>query len=222
MKVPAIIACSLICLLLGVGIGAVGVQFAGYIPNFPMWTGKTPEEERGEAGEKGAAGIEAMMKAKGKAPGGPGKGGGGPPGGGGMPGFVANGKGDGKKGGGPGGPKGPSAKAQLSTLVAKLDLLTAKPLQIQLDDEQKKLVQEQLKGLDAMETLSDEEATKRLEGLKEALKDQKQPLEEIGAWPGASPQGGFGGPKDAPNPFREGAGEKHLQALQERLGKAAP
>jgi len=132
-------------------------------------------------------------------PGMPGMPGGGPPGMGGM-----------------GGMKGPSPKNQLASLVTKLDLLSQKPLAVNLTGDQKKRVREQLQGLDAKEDLSDEDAKKRLDTLLDVLKDQKETLESAGyRWPG---QGGFQRPPDAPNPFKLEKNSKPLKSLQDRLG----
>jgi len=206
MKVPMIIASSILCLVIGLGVGGLAGIFFG--PKMPPWLGGPPEHVAEEGN-----GPPPMAKGAG---GGPPKGGM-PPIGGGMPGF-------GGKGGG--GPKGPTAKAQLNTLVAKLDALTEKPLTVTLDADQKKQIAEQLKGLDAMEELSDEEAKQRLDAILNVLKDQKQPLQATGFnWPGAGGGGGgggggFGQPQPL-NPFKLEANGKHLQSLQERLEKPA-
>ena len=123
-------------------------------------------------------------------------------------------------GGGMGGMGGGAQpKAQLAGLVDKLDLLTAKPLAIQLTDEQRAKIAEQLKGLDQAKELTDEEAKKKLDALTETLKPYRETLEAAGyRWPGA---GGGGGrqPPPPPNPFMEEKNNKHLKELQERLTK---
>jgi hypothetical protein len=127
------------------------------------------------------------------------------------------GKGGMGKGGMGGG--GAQPKAQLAGLVDKLDLLTARPLAIQLTDEQRAKIAEQLKGLDEAKDLTDEEAKKRLDALMETLKPYRETLEAAGyRWPGA---GGGGGqqPPPPPNPFMEEKNNKHLKELQERLTK---
>jgi hypothetical protein len=133
---------------------------------------------------------------------------------GGMMGGMMGGKG---KGGG----FGPSPKTQLAQLVTKLDVLTAKPLSIELTNDQRTKVREQIKGLASAEELSDDEATKRLNALLELLKDQKATLEAAGyRWPGEGGGfGGFGAPQP-PNPFKEGKDAEHLKDLDERLGKS--
>jgi hypothetical protein len=107
----------------------------------------------------------------------------------------------------------------LSFLVTKVEALTGKPLALQLSDEQKKKVREQLQGLEGQENLSDEDAKKRLDGLLDVLKDQRATLEAAGyRWPGE----GFGQPpSDVPNPFKEEPNANRLKAIRERLGTPA-
>lgn len=189
MKVPAIIASSLICLLLGLGIGVLGMTYFGPI-ELPEWLGGRPTPTA--AADDGPAPGPPMMP-----------------------------KGMGGKGGKGGGQKGPSPKTQLGTLVARLDALTQKPLTISLDADQKKQVATNLKGLDQMDSLSDEDAKKRLDGLLAAVKDHKDTLEKTGfRWPGEPAMGPP--PGIVPNPFKFEPNSKHLQALEERLGTPAP
>ncbi len=133
-------------------------------------------------------------------------------------------------GGGMGG-RGPNPKMQLSQLVAKLDVLTEKPLTVQLTPDQKKQVQEQLKGLADAKELSDDDAKAKLEKILGVVKDQKETLEAAGyRWPGAGgpggppAPGGSGGPggpggrAEAPaNPFTAEVNASHLKALSQRL-----
>src|SRR5262249_37742864 len=118
----------------------------------------------------------------------PGGGMGGMPGGmGGMPGGM------GGMAGGAGGMFGrPNPKRDLTTLVRKLRLLTAKePLTVRLDGEQKKKVLEQLRGLDKEKELSDDDATKRLKELKKILDPEEKTLTAVGfQWPREGRQGG--------------------------------
>jgi hypothetical protein len=203
-RVPAIVVSSLICLAVGVGIGMFAMSFFGYNWNAALPVG--PQPPSGQAGPPGgpmtgkspappggSPGMAGMMSPEGK---------GGPPGAGGK--------------GGMGG-RGPSPKIQLMMLVNKLEALTGKPLALQLNDEQKKKVQEQLQGLEGKDDLADEDAKKRLDALLEVVKDQKGTLEAAGyRWPGE----GFGPrPSDAPNPFKEETNANRLKAIQERLGK---
>jgi hypothetical protein len=207
MKVPAIIASSIIFLFVGVGVGAVGATYLKLTTD-ALWFWN-----KGDAAE-GAKDV-ANVNAPPMPPMGGGKGMGG--GFGGPPGM--GGKGGGGFGGGG---KGPSAKTQLNTLVAKLDHLTQKPLTVSLDDEQKKQVQEQLQGLGALDELTEDDAKKRLDGLLDVLKTQKETLSVAGfQWPGEK-GGGFQGPKDVANPFKDEPNARHLQSLEQRLGKAAP
>jgi hypothetical protein len=212
MKVPAIIATGVICLALGLGIGILGMHYYGPI-ELPTWLGGQPKQPIAlEDLDPNDVPVMAQKKWGGKDGGGPkggGPKGGGPKGGG--------GRGGGPKGGMMG--KGPSAKIQLNTLITKLDLLTQKPLTVKLDAEQKKQVAENLKGLDTLDELTDEDAKKRLDGLLEAVKDHKETLQAAGfRWPDSGPAGL---PLDmTKNPFRMEPNSKHLQALEERVGAA--
>jgi hypothetical protein len=131
-----------------------------------------------------------------------------PPGG---PQMGGRGRGGGRGGG------GPNYKNQLALLVDKLDVLTEKPLTVRLDDEQRKQVKEQLKGLADADELSDDEAQKRVEGLHKVLKDQQAALEAAGySWSG---QGGGRGGAPEGNPFKTETNAKHLKSLSERLSQ---
>jgi hypothetical protein len=138
-----------------------------------------------------------------------------PPAGGGMPPAP----------GGMGGMRGPSPKAQLAQLVSKLDVLTAKPLSVQLTAAQSKQIQEQLKGLADAKELADDDAKVRLEKLLDVLKDQKETFEAAGyRWPGeggrgGGPPGGMGGGAPPANPFTTDTNANHLKSLSERLEK---
>jgi hypothetical protein len=195
MKVPAIIASSLICLVVGLGIGGLGMMYIGPV-KLPTWLGGPPEPVAADNQEPPPGGAAAMGMGKGDKKGDKGD------------------KGD-KKGG-----KGPNPKTQLSNLVTKLDVLTNKPLTVSLDAGEKKQLREQLKGLEAMDDLPEDAAKQRLDALLVVLKDHKEALILAGfAWPGESK--GAAGPPVA-NPFRVEANGKHLQSLQERLGPANP
>jgi hypothetical protein len=198
--VPALVASSIICLALGAAGGVAAMGVFGY-----HWEPK-PKDTSGEP-EGGAAAMMAKM-------GGPAMGrSGGPPGMGGGRGM----------GGGPPGMGGfgqPDPRGQLATLVAKLDVLTRKPLTVQLTEEQKTKVREQLRGLQDADSLSEEDAKKRLDALLDVVKDQRDTLEDAGyRWPGGG-GGGFRPPANAPNPFKEGKTGEHLKSLEDRLGKA--
>jgi hypothetical protein len=189
MKVPAAVTTGIICLMLGLGAGALTIFYVGGVklPTWlPAWLGGEPEPDFFGVVPKGPPiGISGPK----------GKGGG--------------------KGGNAAGPRPPSAKAQLNDLVAKLDVLTRKPLTVTLDAEQKKQVAESLKELDTMEDLSEETAKERLDSLLEALKDHRETLEFAGVrWPGSV----RGQPGLTPtNPFKVEPGEQHLQSLNERV-----
>ncbi len=148
----------------------------------------------------------------------------GPPGGFGPGGFGPGGaKGGakakgGKKGkGGFGGFGPPSDKAQLVTLVVKLEQLTDKPLTLTLTDAQRSAIREQLQDLSEQEEISDEDAKKRLDAILDSLKDQRPVLEAAGyRWPGTP----FAFTPPPPgNPFKEGPDRDRLSALQENLAK---
>ena len=116
---------------------------------------------------------------------------------------------------GKGGPRGPSAKNQLASLVTKLDLLTSNSLTLSLGDDQKKAVEEQVRGLDAASELADEDAQKRLDALLETLANYKDTFVAAGyRWPG---EGGLRPPSDTSNPFTEESNAKALKSLQERF-----
>jgi hypothetical protein len=127
-------------------------------------------------------------------------------------------KGGGKMpgGGGRGGP--PSSKTELAAFVGKLDLLTSKPLAIDLADDKKTKVAQVLQGLDKQDTLSEEDAKKKLDALEDQLKDYKDTFLAVGfRWPSES--GSARPPATSPNPFKDEANSRHLKALQERLSK---
>jgi hypothetical protein len=191
MKVPVIIASSIICLCAGLGIGVLGTTYYGPI-DLPPWLGGPPEIDpelrKAPIGEPIGMAAKGKGGAKGGAKGGPGMG---------------------------GGPKEPSPKAQLNALVAKLDVLTEKPITVTLNADAKKQIRQHLEGLDALDDLKEEDAKQRLEGLLAALESQKESLEAAGyRWPGS---GGVM-PLNNPNPFKMGDNLKHLKSLQERLG----
>ncbi len=190
-KVPAVVASSLISLVVGVGAGVAAMTVLGY-----HWSPQ-PEAAPSSGPPPGMGGPPGGMA-----------GSSGPPGGmmggmGGMGGMM----------GGMGG-RGPNSKNQLATLVAKLDQLTARPLAVHLSADQKKKVSEQLKGLGNAEELKEDDAKQRLDALLDLLKDQRETLEAAGyRWPGQR-GGGFRPPADTPNPFKDGDNRKHLQSLE--------
>lgn len=120
----------------------------------------------------------------------------------------------GKKGRGGFGPK-----TQLGQLVTRLDVLTSKPLYLDLSAETRLRVHEQLQGLAPDQDLTDDVARQKLDGLLEILKDHKETLEAAGfRYPdAAAPRfpAATGG-----NPFKDERTAKHLQDLQQRMQKA--
>jgi hypothetical protein len=204
LRLPAVFAAGLSCLVLGVGAGVVLLGALGY-----NWNEK-PKSEASADGQPAGDPSKGSGKGPAKGPGGFGKGpggfGGGP--GGGGPGLVA-----------------PSSKAQLTSLVRQLNTLSEKPLTVTLNDDQKKKIAEQIKDLGAMESLSEDEAKKRVEALEEVVKADRPSLSAVGyRWSGEMPKGGGGGfggkGKDAPaNPFKEGSAKESLETLLKRVEK---
>ncbi len=149
---------------------------------------------------------------------------------GGAPGGAPGGPGGARQGGPPGmagppgGGRGPSAKTQLAGLVTKLDVLTQKPLQITLSDEQKEKVRAALEGLAGKEELSEDEAKEKLDALLAVVEKDRDTLEAAGyRWPGGGGGGGGGGfgGQPPPNPFTDQKNGEHLKELEKRVGKAA-
>lgn len=204
VRIPAGVLGTVGGLVAGVGIGVIGMAAYGY--QFTMGDGGdgAAAEEGGPPG--GMKGPEGM--------GGKGMPGGMPPGMPGMPGMGGDkGGGKGKGGFGP-----PNDKAQLVTLIGKLDQLTGSPLTLKLSDEQRTVIREQLKDLPEHDEVSDEDAKKRLDAILESLKDHRAVLEAAGyRWPGApAPKTGGLAP---PNPFKGGPDSVKLHSLQEKLKK---
>src|SRR2546423_795411 len=147
LKVPVIVASSIICFAAGAAAAILTMMSFGY----------SLKEPEGDGSARPMMGM-----------GGPG----GPAGGG-------------------GGGRGPTAKSQLASLVAKLDQLTRKPLTVSLNEEQRKKVREQLRGLDASEDLTEEDAKKRLEAILDIVQADRESLEAVGyRWPGQRGGGG--------------------------------
>lgn len=143
-----------------------------------------------------------------------------------LPGYPEPTKGGNASGGPFGGSPPPSAgvptsnaKNQLDSLVAKLDVLTRKPLA--LTDAQKAMIREQLQGLADAKDLSAADAQKRLDALLEILKNDRVTLEAAGfAWPGETKNAAP--PGDKPNPFSSDASSEHLKGLLGTVGDAKP
>lgn len=227
-RVPVAISCSLISLLLGVGLGIVLMGSMGYTlhkdsPDIPD-SGPGPNAMGPPGGDAGGGkGGMGMMGGMGGGKGGMGMMGGGMGGGMGMMG----GRGGPAGGGGPGG--APRNKAQLASLVSKMNLLSAKPLTLTLTDEQRTKVEAELNGLADLEELTEEEAEKRLKTLMTVVEKDKDTLAAVGfRWPGGGGggagggrpgMGGPGGPPEAKNPFKEGENADNLKGLQKTVAK---
>lgn len=207
-KIPIAFSAGLIGILLGGGGMWLTMERYGY-----HWEKEPPKDRSKEEGKD-------KEKEKGKGKGGA-NGGGSAKANGGGEGKGKNG-GEGKsKGGGPGGPRRANPKPQLVSLVTKLDILTQKPLFVDLTPEQKAKVRDILKGLADDDLLGDESAAEKLDGLLVVLKDHRQSLEAAGfRWPVSSPTP-TGPPSGLPNPFQEEDNEKHLKSLENTLNKGA-
>lgn len=193
-KIPSVITASFGALGLGLSLGITFMAGLGYKPFAP----ETP------AGDT-QPGPEVKV------------GGAGPPG-------------RGKVGGGPGGPQAPKGKGggggavsprlQLASLVTALDSLSEGPITINLSEEDRKAIADQLKDLDRMTEIREEEAKAKLEAIQAiVLKDQKS-LEKVGyRWVFDGKTANRTYPKDSPNPFKEEAEADRLKSLLERLSK---
>ncbi len=204
MKVPAAVVAAVAGLGTGLALGVVLMGSFGYRIEKPASEGEQEGQEDQQA---------RMMAMKGKGMGKGGMFGGGK--------GMWGGKGGKGKWGGKGGGFRPQPQAQLVSLVAKMDLLTGKQPTLELDDEQRKKVSEQLQGLDELDDLSEEEASKRLQAILEVVKDQKAALTAVGfAWPGGGGGGGRGkGAKTLK--FTEAPARDQLRALEKRLAVMA-
>jgi hypothetical protein len=124
-----------------------------------------------------------------------------------------------KGGGGRGGNRGPNHKAQLASLINKLDVLTHQSLKVSLSAEQKTKLRDLIQKLDESKELSDNEAEAKLKDLSQILnEDQRKTLEAAGyRWPGQGGDGRGGSPTPSPNPFTEGENKEHLKSLRAQL-----
>jgi len=104
-------------------------------------------------------------------------------------------------------------KQMLATLIVKLDQLSQKPLKIDLNQDQKKKLLEQLKGLNGEKELSSDDAQKRVTSLLEIVKDHLETLKASGFGPPDQPA------QDSENPLMEENTQKHLQSLEKSLAK---
>jgi hypothetical protein len=128
-------------------------------------------------------------------------------------------------GGGGGGPQGkggrgggPNAQTQLAQLITKLDLLTSKSLPIELTVEQKKVIQEQLDGLEDEQAVNNDAAKAKLDAILEVVKEKRSTLEDAGfRWPNSG--GGMTPPaRVTPNPFAQGPNKNRVQSLRATIG----
>ena len=169
-----------------------------------------------------------------------------------MPNVVAGGvavgqggqPGGGPGGGGPGGNRPPVTPTAVVNLVKKLNLLDV-GLKIELSSEQASRLSQALAGLDDDDTMSNEEAEKRMEACVAVLmEDQKAIVASIdlprrrgqggggaggaGGAPampgdarGGGPAGGQGGSGPAKNPFKGEEEGMSLESLRARLAEHA-
>jgi hypothetical protein len=198
MSVPSVITSGIGGTMAGLALGVILMASFGYVP------------QKVETSEQ--SGIPPIPAT-----------GGGPGGfGGGMP----KGPGGAPKGGFGGGPPGggsqaPSPRTQLAGLVTALEKVADKPVTLTLTDDQRAAIVEQLRGLDAATEIKDDDAKARLDAILKVVEKDRATLEAVGYRPpteGKGP-GGFGPPKDSPNPFKDGTNQERLKSLMDRLTK---
>ena len=211
-NVPISIVTGIICLGLGIAGGVVLAEYVGDHSRPAAAASGDGDDPRAKGGDT-PKGMPGGGKG-GKAPGG-GKG----DGGGNKGGNKGGGPGGGAPGGGFGGP--PSPKLQLVQLISKLDVLTAKPLTVELTPEQRKQTKELLSDLESKDRLSDEEAQAKLTALLKLVEGNKQALKDAGyLWPGEAGAGNRGAaPTKEENIFRSAPNADRLKSLQSTLGK---
>jgi hypothetical protein len=165
-------------ILIAVGCGCLFVGLAGGMLTMFLLQGAMPQAKAGapnEASPPAGGGRRALAT-----PVTPGGMAGGMPGG--MPAGMAGGRFQ-------------PAKGQLANLIDKLSLLTGKPLTLELSEEQKQQLRQQVKGLQDIDELTDDSAQRKLEAIQDALAEKRELLEAVGyRWstPGDSPQGPMG------------------------------
>ena len=150
-QVPLAIAVGVICLVVGVGAGGLGMTYFGYTLEKPV----PPPPQQQASGQTPPA-ME-RPQGMGRFPGM------------GRPGMGRPGMGEEKSG-----------KQQLTSLVASIDRLTGTPLTLNLTEADQKKLGEVLKGLDEKPELSDEECMERVGEILTLLKDERQTLEASG------------------------------------------
>jgi hypothetical protein len=110
-----------------------------------------------------------------------------------------------------------SARLQLAAYITKLNQLTTAP-SIDLGDRKAK-VAEQLKDLDTLDTLTNEDAEARLKALRELFKADEATLQAAGLDLQRAGVVGKGKNADPANPFKSEANKAALNALGERASK---
>src|SRR5437773_3006361 len=194
IKLPAVIVSTVSSLAAGVGVGVLAMASYGY-----HWETRSQANAANPVAEGGRGGPGMMMA--------------------GMAGGPQGMKGPGGAPGAGGGGRGPSSKSQLASLVAKLDLLTGKPLRLELTDDQKAKIREQLDGLAERDSLGDDEAKTRLETLEKVLEGEKDILQAVGFRSAGTQAGGGRPPTEAANPFKDETNGQHLKTLNAKLAK---
>src|SRR5262245_44228056 len=191
MKVPAFVVSFIICLL--VSSGATVMVMLGY---FGYKTGETVKDIM----------TDAMLK-KFETGGNPNQG---PP--------KAAAPKEGPKAEMAKGLRDPRPAVQVVTLIAKLDALTAEANKLQLTDEQRTKVRDQLQPLGDPDFLGDAVAKQHMNAILDALKGHRETLEAAGfKWPSEMYDPNV---RPGKNPFKEGEPAQHLKSLQERLAKS--
>jgi hypothetical protein len=212
--IPAGFGAGLVGLVIGLGAAILGLQVLGY---------EAPDQRARQVADN-AAGSPApsgvgMTSAGGMGPMG-------------MSMGMAGGGMGGPGGMGPAGAAGgASPRRSLSTLVAKLELLTA-GLRIDLTPDQQRTIADTLAKLDEATELTDADAQKRIDDIQNLLtKDQAAVLGSIelrsrgglSSAPGPVQTGATGrgqstATPSSENPFKQPENAKRLQRLRDRLG----
>lgn len=130
-----------------------------------------------------------------------------------------------------GGPRGPSPRRDLVSTVRKLDLLTG-DVAVTLDAEQAAALVKLLERIETAETMSDEEAQAKHEGVLALLTDDQKarldavglPRTSFGGRGGGPPRPGEGGAESTPdaNPFQQETSAQALARLRERFPQGTP
>jgi len=193
VQVPAFVVSGLVCFLVSIGGTVVVMLTLGYKTetNYDVMADAMAKKNKGGGGGGGGGGGDLNPKAVLKA--------------GGEKGAMAKGLDD------------PRPIVLLTTLITKLDAITAEPGKLQLSDDQCAKIAEQLTQLIATDILADLVARKHLDAILAVLEKERPTLEAAGVkWPG-----GTYNPNVPPvkNPFKEGEPARHVKSLQDRLTK---